>query len=129
MNTNKQPQKKYRFEGAIITSVEEYRAVPCLPVRLNPWRWRARRRAVERVEPALHSDGEAYTDDRWEITFRLTDIELDDMVNRFNIGWKFALRLQATDRVEARERAEDFLGKFRYAADHTISNPREVQKA
>jgi hypothetical protein len=119
-------EQTFRFEGTAFTSVESYQA-EFLPAWLNPWRRRAHDRAIKRVAPAVYADGETYTEDRWSLTFRLTDVVLDDLGDRFKLGWEFTLRLRAADRHQARERAESFLDMDSDIADYTIRSSASEQ--
>jgi hypothetical protein len=68
----------------------------------------------------VYDDAETYTADRWSLTFRLTDIAIEDTGGQFKSGWTYTLRLAASDRSEAADRAETFL-ESRDAADYTVS--------
>jgi hypothetical protein len=114
-------QREFQFEGTIFTGGgDTYRVVPLCPAWLNPWWWQARRSAAARVEPGVYDDAETYTADRWSLTFRLTDIAISDMGGQLKSGWRYTLRLSASNQSEATDRAKAFLDS-RDAADYTVS--------
>ncbi len=115
-----QSQQEFQFEGTVFMSVASHHQVSHLPASLNPWRWCAPRRNIEQLKPALHSDDETYTEDRWSITFRLTDVAPFDRDNRSKIKRDYTLTLRAANRTEARNRAKTFLDEFWSATEYTI---------
>lgn len=119
-----QPKREFRFTGMTLTSTESYRPVPILPRWLNPWWWNARRRAIERVEPVVHTDTFVTTDGLWELTLRHTDMGLQDGDDHFKISRNYTLRIRATDRTEARNDAELYLDAL-LSDEYTLSEADE----
>lgn len=121
MNTQtEQSQQEFQFEGTVSTNIAAYHEVSHLPAGLNPWRWCTPRGNIEQLKPILHSDDEAYTEDRWSITFRLTDVAPSDRGDRSKIRRDYTLTLRAANRTEARDRAKTFLNEFWSANEYTI---------